>query len=363
MKVMLFSTQWPEYMIELANAMVKRRDTILVLPSNHRFTARHGELIDGRVKFENFEVLFHRSIRDNVKMLWRILRIVWKYKPGILHIQANGHRLFYWIFFFKPLGTRIVNTIHDPKKHAGDKISGAINDRWAIFFGKLFTSKYIVHGEYLKRQLCEVYKISAEKVSVIPHGHLEIYKKFQSEHFEENPSQVLFFGRIWEYKGLDFFIRCGNIVAKRLPHVKFLIVGQGENIDKYSRMIEMPFNFQIINRRVSIADAGEFFETSAIVVLPYIEGTQSGVLPVAYAYGKPVVATRVGSMAEVVMDGKTGFLVKPKSAEELAERVLQLLQDQKLRKQLGANAYKFCHTSLSWDLIADKTQKVYLVIQ
>lgn len=346
-------------MIELANALIKRNEVILMLPTNHRFTPRHYELIDVKINFIPFHVIFFKSFRENFKMIWKILSVLWKHRPDVLHIQANGHRLFYWVLFFKPLKTKVINTIHDPIKHTGDLASLAIDDSKVIAITKLFTSHYIVHGLSLLPELSKSYSIPISKIHVIPHGHFEIYKKFQIGEFVENPFQVLFFGRIWAYKGLPYFIEAGNILSQKMPQVKFVIAGKGEDMDQYLDLIKAKNNFEVINERVSLEQAGQFFQESAIVVLPYIDATQSGVIPVAYAYSKPVVATHVGSIPEVVIDGQTGFLVNPKSGEELAEKIFLLLKDSTLRRTMGQQAYTFSKKNLSWDLIAKKTEDVY----
>ena len=96
-----------------------------------------------------------------------------------------------------------------------------------------------------------------------------------------------------------------------------------------------------------------------MVVLPYVEATQSAVIPIAYVFGKPVVVTNVGALSEVVEQGKTGFIVPPKDEKLLAEAVIKLLKNDKLRKEMGKNAYKFAMTELSLDKIANMTIEVY----
>ena len=88
-----------------------------------------------------------------------------------------------------------------------------------------------------------------------------------------------------------------------------------------------PERFIVHNRFIRATECDELFRQASIVVLPYIEATQSGVIPLAYSYAKPVVATRVGALAEVVDDGKTGRLVPPADSESLAAAIVELLRD------------------------------------
>jgi glycosyltransferase involved in cell wall biosynthesis len=362
MKVLLFSTQWPEYMIELANAVSMHCNTILMLATNHRFTPEHEKLISNKVLFEPFEVVFYKSIRKNGRMLFHILKVIWKHKPDILHIQSNGHKLFYWVFFLKPWKTKLVNTIHDPVKHLGDELSLAIDDARVIFWSRIFTDKFIVHGTCLKDLLAMSYHVNKSRISVIPHGHFEIYKKFQKYTVNEDQNTILFFGRIWKYKGLDVLIDAANLLIKENPKLKFIIAGFGEDIKYYQQKVKFNENITFVNRRIPNEEVGPLFEKAMMVVLPYREATQSGVIPIAYAYSKPVVVTHVGSLPEVVIHYHTGMLVEPNSVESLANGIGSLIKDPAIRKKMGENAYRYAKNELSWYSIAQKTFELYASI-
>ena len=83
------------------------------------------------------------------------------------------------------------------------------------------------------------------------------------------------------------------------------------------------------------------------------------VLLEAMSCGLPVVATNVGGNSDVISSGKNGFLVPPKSPQVLSKVILKLLDDSKLRKEIGAAARKTIERSYTWDKIADKIQKCY----
>jgi glycosyltransferase involved in cell wall biosynthesis len=96
------------------------------------------------------------------------------------------------------------------------------------------------------------------------------------------------------------------------------------------------------------------------VVLPYIDASQSGIIPLAYSFKKPVVVTDVGSIPESVDDGVTGFIVPPKDPAALAEAILKLLEDEKLRRTMGENGYRKLKSELSIDIAAKEILKVYI---
>lgn len=359
--VIFFSTGWHEYMIELANAMSAYVKVILVLPSNHKLTPKHKQLIQPTVIFESFNVVFHKSIRDNFKMLLELSLIFNKYKPEVIHIQGNGHNNFHCLVPFLFFRYKIINTIHDPDYHIGDKVSLAQKRKFTKFWSKFYTKHYIVHGEFLRNQLAKSYAVSMNKISSVHHGHLGIYKEFQKKkEIVTNPRMVLFFGRIWKYKGLEYFIKAANIVLESLPDVIFCIAGQGDDLIEYERFFKKgKSNFLIKNYRIPMEEAGEIYQEAAIVVLPYIEATQSGIIPVAYAYGKPVIASRVGSIPEVVDDGKTGFLIEPANESQIADRIIKLITNEELCASMGTAAFKKAYSDLSWEKISQQTLTIY----
>ena len=138
-----------------------------------------------------------------------------------------------------------------------------------------------------------------------------------------------------------------------------MIAGKGEDIDKYKQKVKFKDNIIFENKRIGNDEVGIFFDTASIVVLPYLEATQSGVIPLAFAYSKPVVATDVGSLSEVVIDKYNGMLIEPNSVDSLVKGILFLIKNENIRKEMGRNANNFAMNELSWDLIAQNTIKVY----
>jgi len=106
-------------------------------------------------------------------------------------------------------------------------------------------------------------------------------------------------------------------------------------------------------------ESADLFRRASVVVLPYIEASQSGVLAFAYTFGKPVVVTTVGSLPEVVDQGETGMVVPPRDEAALAEAIVSVLGDRERRREMGRKAYQKATTELSWDTIAQQTLAVY----
>jgi glycosyltransferase involved in cell wall biosynthesis len=112
-------------------------------------------------------------------------------------------------------------------------------------------------------------------------------------------------------------------------------------------------------RHVPFDEIATIFATTDIAVVPYVNASQSAVVPLAYAFSKPVIASEVGGIPDVVVHGVTGVLVEPGNVEELAEKIVFFIQNPKSAIGMGRNARKFADTELSWETIANKTIDCY----
>ena len=137
---------------------------------------------------------------------------------------------------------------------------------------------------------------------------------------------MLFFGFVRRYKGLDLLIEAMPKVCKSVD-AELLIVGEfWDKRIEYERMIErasLQQNVRIIDRYVPDNEVALYFTAADIVILPYREATQSGVVQIAYAFHKPVITTDVGGLPEVVQDGRTGYVVPSEDPDAIADAVLR----------------------------------------
>jgi len=137
---------------------------------------------------------------------------------------------------------------------------------------------------------------------------------------------VLFFGLIRPYKGLNHLIAA---MPEVLREVDCGLLVAGEFYDdkaKYTSLVEqldLGLRVRIEDKYIPNEDVHLYFEAADVVVLPYVEASQSGIVPIAYAFNTPVISTRVGGLPEAVMEGKTGFLVDAGNSAQLAEAIVR----------------------------------------
>jgi glycosyltransferase involved in cell wall biosynthesis len=207
--------------------------------------------------------------------------------------------------------------------------------------------------------LLERHMLSPEKIATMPIGELSIYRHWNSRTWPEQEATILFFGRIWPYKGLDYLIAAEPAISRACPKLRIIIAGRGEDFDRYRSMMIHPERFRVLNEHIPREDVARLFQQASIVVLPYSEASQSAIIPLAFAFGKPVVATAVGGIPEVVAHGKDGLLVPARDSDALAEAVVSLIQDRETRRRMGQRALEKTRNELSWTAIARQTTEVY----
>jgi len=111
-------------------------------------------------------------------------------------------------------------------------------------------------------------------------------------------------------------------------------------------------------RYIPFDSAQVYFSAADVVVLPYRRIYQSGVLQLAYAFGRPVVVTDVGGISEAVAADGTGVIAAP-DAETLARAILRLLTDQELARAMGDQGLLVARTKYSWEAVSEKVIKIY----
>lgn len=361
MRIVLFSFGYIEYITQLAKALSKLEEVMLMLPKyESKYKRKWTERLIRTVKGDlNVQFYYQPRIRYpmNLVGVYRVIKHINSFNPDIIHLQGDHP----WFNLTLPLLRRkypLVVTVHDITCHIGDRRSRKIPS----FVHKLvmrYADRVIVHGKKLKELLTEKDNKSPGSIQVIPHGEFSFYKKFSRRAVKEEDHLILFFGRIWEYKGLRYLIEAEPLISEKVPTAKIVIAGKGEDFRKYQEMMVHKEKFIVHNEYIPNEMVAELFQKASIVVLPYIEASQSGIVPLAYAFKKPVVATDVGSIPEVVDNGKTGYIVPPKDPKKLAEAIIDLLRDKEKRREMGENAYKKTEEELSWDNIAVKTIEVY----
>jgi glycosyltransferase involved in cell wall biosynthesis len=167
---------------------------------------------------------------------------------------------------------------------------------------------------------------------------------------------ALCFGTITAYKGVDTLLQAWPAVLERVPDARLTIAGSfSADVDaaELRARVARLAGVELDARYVPLAEVSQLFARSRCVVLPYKRSSQSGVAHLAHTLHRPVVATRVGDIPEVVRDGESGLLVEPDDPSGLADALVRLLTDADLAARLGAAGAGALARGASWDQVAD----------
>ncbi|MDD5284668.1 MAG: glycosyltransferase [Desulfuromonadaceae bacterium] len=171
---------------------------------------------------------------------------------------------------------------------------------------------------------------------------------------------LLFFGFVRPYKGLDLLLRAVAMAADL--DIKLKVVGElwhgSEEYLNLIRELKISGMVEIVDRYVSDTDMAGYFAWSDLVVLPYRASKTSGVIATSYGFGKPVLATDVGGFHEVVLDGYTGKLVKPGDPRAIAEGIQWFNNNRHL--DFERNIASFVDAGMSWRSLVDTIEGMVL---
>jgi len=231
-----------------------------------------------------------------------------------------------------------------------------------------------VHSAHIKNLLVENFKIRSEKIEIVPHGNYDNYlpqrrmtqlEARQDFGLNENDQVLLFFGIIREYKGLDLLLDAFEGAATANPLLKLVIAGSPLTPalrERYAHRIEgLASKERIIYHAefIPVEKVAGYFVACDVVVLPYQKIYHSGVLHLAYSFGKPVMATRVGDFPETIEHGKSGFLLETNDAQSFVQVILNSFTKPEALIEMGKYARHLSETKYSWKAAAQKTKQAY----
>src|SRR5512133_3311305 len=243
-------------------------------------------------------------------------------------------------------------------------------------FGDKFLTRFFIRGIHgalvMTRAVQNDLRTFNKKIPCIisPHPLFDNYgdsvpRKMALERLMLSPSDryMLFFGFIREYKGLDLLLEAMADEAVRKSGVKLIVAGEFYEDEKtYLDIIRKhDLGDRVILRTnfIDNEDVRYYFSAASVVVQPYRSATQSGVTQVAYHFNKPMIVTDVGGLAEIVPDGKCGYVVPPE-APAIAEAIMKFFRGDENAFQPGIDEQKKLY---SWDKLTDALRVLHRMTQ
>lgn len=338
----------PEYAFEMAKALSNKTKILCIISTWVSNKQSWLSWAKNNISVEIKEVKTYESIGEfflrsfNFFIYLDIIQTINRFKPDMIYSPMGT----FWEKFIIPYCKCkcTIRTLHDVILHEGEN---SYMRKMVSRFFSYKSYKYVILSSIFKRTL-EKQGISEDRIIVMPHA---VFKGYGSVNLQVDYTQYnrfLFFGRIIKYKGLEVLLRSMQIIIKKYSNVQLVIAGDGDItsykglMDKYKENLDLHIGW------INDNQVNKFFKNIDFVVLPYTHASQSGVIPLAYAFGKPVIATRIGGIPEQVEDGKTGILVSPNDEMELGNIICDLLSNSEMLIKMKMECYNYASNN-TWD--------------
>jgi glycosyltransferase involved in cell wall biosynthesis len=309
----------------------------------------------------SFHFVVHSSARSlhpaSVAVSRQVLEFARNQRAGILHVDDVdvSPRLALGL----PFGSYppIVLATHDPEPHSGER-------NWRKTLARRIAypraSRFVLYNAAMRQRFITRYRIPADRVVTTNLGVYDLLPQWPAEPGNDARPTVLFFGRLSPYKGLDVFYDAARLIAQRVTGVRFVVAGRP--IDGYSPPSPPALagaGIEIITEYVPNRGVARLFRQATVVICPYRDATQSGVVLTAFGFGVPVVATRVGGLPEYVTHEQTGLLVPVGDPAAVADAACRILLDGAFAARLRQQIAMAADTTLSWRRTADALVETY----
>lgn len=301
-------------------------------------------------------------------------------KPKVFHILWNNKFEHFdrtlLMLYYRLLGKRIVLTAHNVNAGARDATDSGLN-RFTLGIQYRLAHHIFVHTQQMKSELVEVFGVRPALVSVIRYGinnavpstALTGEAARQRLGLGKDEKTILFLGNIAAYKGLEYLIAAFERMVADGGDYRLIVAGRAKAVsDPYVADIRERLDRKIVSERTVLRmefipdeEVELYLKAADVTVLPYTSIFQSGVLFLAYSFGLPVIVSDVGSLREDVVEGKTGFICKPKDSVDLAKTIERYFASD-LYRDLDDNRERiraYIQERHSWDAVGETTRSVY----
>lgn len=310
----------------------------------------------------------------------RLIAYAWNARPKLFHILWNNKFEFIdrtiLMLYYKLLGKKIAITAHNVNKARRDGQDSMIN-RLSLKIQYRLADHIFIHTQKMKDELLNDFGVSEKATTVIPFGinnavprsNLTSDEAKQRLGIGNGDRTILFFGNMRPSKGLDYLLGACERLMSDGENFRLIVAGQPiKGYDDYwsrvlpaLRRLEQCGSLILRNEYIPDGDIALYFNAADVLVLPYTDIFQSGVLFLGYSFGLPVIATDVGSLRDDIIEGRTGFLCKPCDAVDLAGTIEKYFASDLFRelndRRQEIREYAAVHHS--WSKVAGMTRVVY----
>lgn len=295
-------------------------------------------------------------------------------RPDIIYARQDGFSFslpLIQIIFKKPYIVEINGLLDDEAKMLKSPgFTRKFKSRSEKINYKL-ADKIVAVTKGIKDGIVEQFNVDPQKIHVISNGaNIDMFKPLDQNKckLELDPSinYVCFVGNLAPWQGVEYLIQAAPLILSKCPNVNFLIVGDGIMKDKWMQLAEVigVSDKFIFTGSVPYEKIPLYINASGICVAPFPKARNEkiGLSPLKlYEYmacGKPVVASNIKGVGNLLELEQTGIAVPPENPDDLATAIIKLLKNESIRKKMGINSRKCVVENHSWASVAEKVANV-----
>jgi glycosyltransferase involved in cell wall biosynthesis len=360
-----------------------------------RALRRHHDVLFISYEYQYPEILYpgtsqtsqdESAITEQAEFLWHTLK-PWtlnKIARRMREFEVDGVVLSWVTHFFgwhisqleklihKSTDAPVILLCHNVKQHEDRPLEGPLT-RMA-FSG---ADAYIVHSEEDRTNLLKAFPNALVKKNF--HPTYDIFA--QASHWRRETSRaalgindqapmILYFGAVRPYKGLKWLIEAAPAIMATVTGCHIWCVGDfwdgPDEFENRAKSLGVLFDPNLPDRGgvhfvaeyIPNEEVGKYFTATDLVVLPYESATQSGIVQVAYGFSKPCLVTNVGGLPEVVLDGKTGYIVPPKDPDAIALKTSEFFAGGKMLRSQFASEIEQWRMVFDWEHMVETIEEL-----
>jgi glycosyltransferase involved in cell wall biosynthesis len=344
---------------DIVNGLGKKDKISAIIPCVYDKTDFSADL--GLVVKENFSSSGKAAAIFKATLLALKTRRIIK-KRGIkkifIYYDTDYFNIFLRVFLAKMKVAYYV-WMHDPILHSGEGFVTTTVKNFDIKFLYKKAKKIFIAWEGIKNFTASFYGIDEKKIVSIKLPELKDmeFEDIKPAPFEKCDYDLIFYGRIEEYKGIDLLVNSLLYLNSLGKNLRLLIAGTGKAEKKILEKVKDIKNIVFINRYVPDRELAELIAASKIVVMPYRDATGTQAIQVANFYNRPVIASSQGCFPEYVENGVNGFLFKEHAVTDLSKRIMELANDEKLYKKTQSKIPAYFEENFSLKNVTAKLEK------
>ncbi|MBR0092315.1 MAG: glycosyltransferase family 4 protein [Lachnospiraceae bacterium] len=209
----------------------------------------------------------------------------------------------------------------------------------------------IVLSQRYVQTVVERFRLDRSNVFFMRHGLMTYQRSAVKYGNADSPApgsvHFLYFGRIEPYKGVHVLADAYNTLRKKYDNISLRIAGDGILYDELADALRVS-DIQLTNRYIADVEVDAYFSLPhTVLVLPYLDATQSGVLAIAYDYAIPVISSDAGGLKEQLFNGEAGLMCTPGDSDALKRAMERFLSDDSLYDE-ECQKMRICRSRLEW---------------